>query len=415
MLGTASLLHRTPKGIILFCCLPPKTFRQLWASALPHRSLDYFLVVEAAGYELAYRDGIALLRGEISTVDLVLEPTTEGPYGYWWLLPDQDFSSLATAQARHPPELGLPGHILMTNLSGSELWQVPTGGECWGFDVAADGRAVAGCHDGNAYLTDAEGNLLWQVETGGLNREVRFSPDGAYIFTGPYQPQGERGPQFDAVLLDSATGEAVWTYTGPDEWTRNSRFSPDGQRIIAGFGGQLVMLTIEGTPLWNAYIGEFPLLLVIDSDSNVYAAGKNHELSSFDADGNLRWRHLIPADLGHAGLKNMPQDGGVIVFGTNNGWLHAYDNAGETVRKRKLLGVNGHNAFDMTPDGRWMVSGAYDQEEGALVGWLELFNQEGTLMWSHKSGDSRDPSELSYEFNHNQVGATAVAISDDGR
>jgi len=382
---------------------------------LPYRSLDYFLLAEAEGHALLYQGGIAPARGEITTLDLMLEPvreavsyrqigelSTDGPYGYWWLFSDEGFSRLATVQGRHPPQLDVPGHFLMTDLNGNELWRIPTSNECWGFDLAADGRVAAGCHNGMVYLADAEGNLLWQVDVGNMNREVEFSPDGAYLFTGPYQGEG-------VALLDAATGVPVWTHRGPGEWLRNSRFSPDGQRIIAGFsGGQLIMFNREGTPLWKAYIGEFPMVLEIDTDYNIYAAGKNRELFSFDANGNLRWRRRIPNHVVTAGANNMSADGRLIVLGTVGGWVYAFDDAGEIVWQRPLPGgFQGHNALDVTPDGEWIVIGTAGTEEG---GWIVLYDRHGTSVWSHRSEDQRDPSQ----YDHNQTGAITVAISDDG-
>lgn len=391
----------------------------LGSRPLPYRSLDYFLLAEAEGYALAYQGGIAPARGEIVTLDLALQPvreaisyrqigelSTDGAYGYWWLFPDEKFARLAAVQGRHPPELNVPGHFLMADLKGNELWRITTGDECWGFDLAADGRVAAGCHDGAVYLADGEGNLLWQDNVGNMNREVEFSPDGAYLFTGPYK--GE-----EAALLDSATGAPVWTYSGPGrgEWLRNSRWSPDGQRIIAGFsGGQLVMLDREGMPLWDAFIGEFPMLLEIDADYNVYAAGKNRELFSLDAKGNLRWRWRIPNHVVDAGANNMSADGKLIVLGTVGGHLYAFDDMGKMRWQRPLRGgFQGHNALDVTPDGAWIAVGTAGMAEGGSV---LLLDREGTLVWSHRSDDRRDPSQGGYD--HNQSGAITVAISDDG-
>jgi len=385
------------------------------ARSLPYRSLAYFALVDAGGYVLAYEDGIAPARGETLTLDLTLEPapqavsyrqigelSTDGAYGYWWLLPDETFTRLFSVQAKHPPMLDVPGHFLMTDLSGTERWRVPTGNECWGFDVTPSGeRVAAGCHNGLVYLVDAEGNLLWQLDSGAMNREVEFSPDGAYLFTGPYG--GE-----DAVLLDTATGAVVWTYRGPREWLRNSRWSQDGERIIAGFGGgQLLMLTRQGEPLWTAYIGEFPMILEIDAEYNVYAAGKNRELFSFDSDGELRWRHRIPDHVVTSGSRNLSADGELIVFGTVGGWVYAFTSDGEIAWRRRLPASRGavslgHNGLAMTPDGEWIVA-------GAASGDVVLYDRAGTLRWSHHADDRRNPRE----YDHTNTGVITVAISDD--
>jgi len=279
--------------------------------------------------------------------------------------------------------LHVPGHFLMTDLSARELWRIATGDECWGFDVTADGRVAAGCHDGAVYLADAQGNLLWQIDVGEMNREVEFSPDGAQLFTGPYK--GE-----DAALLDAASGAAVWTYREPRQWLRNSRWSPDGQRIVAGFGfGQLTALTREGAPLWEVAIGQFPTALEVDSAYNVYAAGKNRELFSFDADGNLRWRRRIPDHVVTAG--DMSADGDLIVLGTVGNWLYAFDAMGELLWRRHLFGIGvGNNGVDVTPDGTWILTGS------------ALYDRDGTLIWRLETGPE-------------SPGANTVTISDDGR
>lgn len=348
---------------------------------LPYHSLDYFLLIETEGYELAYQDGIAPQRGETMALDVSLTPVsetaayrqigelaTDGDYGYWWLLPNANFTRLAAVQAKHPPMLNVPGHFLMVDLRGQELWRITTGDECWGFDVAADGRVAAGCHDGTVYLADSEGNLLWQVRVTerDLDREVRFSPDGAAIFTGPYGGES-------AVLLSAATGEPVWTYSGPREWLRKSRFSPNGERIIAGFGnGLLTMFTRQGTPLWTRFIGQFPMVLEIDADYNVYAAGKNRELFSFDGEGNLRWRRRIANHVVTAG--SMSEDGSLIVLGTVGDWLYAFNQTGDILWQRS--GLMGHNSLAVTPNGEWIVDGSGS-----------LYNRHGTLLWKPEGAE----------------------------
>lgn len=64
------------------------------------------------------------------------------------------------------------------------------------------------------------------------------------------------------------------------------------------------MYNREGTPLWKAFIGEFPMVQEIDADYNVYAAGKNRELFSFDVNGNLRWWRRIANHVVSAGANN---------------------------------------------------------------------------------------------------------------
>lgn len=388
---------------------------------LPYYSLEPFLLIEQGGYELFYQSIKSPTRGEASKIDIILKPaeglsykqigelSSEGVYGYWWLLPNEDFSKLAAVQARHPPELNQQGHFLITDLNGKELSRIQTNTECWGFDAKME-KLAAGCHDGTVYVTDFNGNLLWEKNFGRQNREVELSHDGKYVFTGPYSDSLNQ--RAAAALIETETGNLLWAYTGYDEWLRSSRWSPDGNRIIAGFsGGRLVMLTKEGKQLWERFVGEFPLVLEIDSDYNIYAAGKNRELFSFDSSGNLRWRRRIPDHVVDGGSNNMDSSGNLIVFGTVGAWLYAYDKEGELLWRRRLPGeLQGHNALDMTPDGKFIAVGTAG-EKGRNVA---LFDRKGTLLWKHQSEDSRG-STWPYKFDHNHIGIMTVAISDDGK
>lgn len=331
---------------------------------LPYQSLAYFLLVEKEGYSLGYKGNIKPSKGETVTVDLSIdrvslrsyqkigELKTDTPHGYWWLFPNTDFTRLVAVQGRHPASLDVPGHILMADLSGNELWRVITDDECWGFDFHKNGLISAGSHDGTVYMLNSSGNPLWTVRTGMMVRDVEFSPDGAYLFTGPYG-------DYDSALINASTGSIIWGHNAGQTWLRHSRFSPDGKRIIAGFsGGRLDMLTNTGTLLWTVYIGEFPMVLEIDREYNIYAGGKNREIFSYDSSGNLRWRRRIPNHSPTAGADNMCEDGSYIAFGTGGAYAIAIDKNGEVLWQRKLPGVSqGHNAFDMTPDGNWILFG----------------------------------------------------------
>jgi WD40 repeat protein len=234
-----------------------------------------------------------------------------------------------------------------------------------------------------------------------MNREVELDPTAKKLFTGPYLGA-------DAALLNIVTGKALWTYRGAQQWLRNSRFSPNGKRIVAGFsGGKLVMFSNRGQVIWEKYIGEFPLTLEIDSQYNVYAAGKNRELFSYDGTGKLRWRCRIANHVVTAGSNNMSQDGSLIAFGTVGGMIYAFDSDGEIRWRRRLIPdavLLGHNALDVTPDGKWIAAGTAGENRYVL-----LYNDKGTLVWSQKFNDWRDPSL----YDHNQTGAITVAISDD--
>ena len=389
---------------------------------LPYYSQGFNVIAAPDNYRPGFWLEIEVARGETKRLDFTLESVTtrnyilkgeyasDGPHGYWWALPTPGFQSIIAMQGRHPPELPEPGHIVKVNLSANELWRYPTSSECWGSDVSANGDVVAGSHDGKIYMLDAEGNIRWELDSGRMNRWVRFSPDGSTLITGPIDER-------DIALLDATTGRTLWTSPERLDWLRNAAWSPDGQRIIAGFsGGKIAMFTSKGELLWKQAIGEFPMVLEIDKDYNTYLAGKNRELISFNADGKLRWRYRIGNHVVTAGWNNMSTDSGLIVLGTVGGWVQAFNTSGELLWQRRLPGnLQGHNALDMTPDGRFIVVGSAGEPDRA--GYVTLYDQHGTVLWETQSSDRRDEGTISfpYEYDHNHRGAITVAISDDGK
>ena len=391
---------------------------------LPYPVVGYTLWATAKGYTPAVAGDIELPRGKILTVNMSVRPVetreykligelhTDGPYGYWWLLPLPGFERLVAVQGRHPPELNVPGHIIGLTVQGEALWRFPTANECWGFDVSVDGLIAAGCHDGSVYLLDAEGNLRWEYHAKDMNRWVRFSPDGRALITGP----GENG---EVVLLDVESGRPLWEIGPRPElgWLRNAVWSPDGERVLTGFsGGMIVMFTRQGEQLWQASIGEFPMVMEMDANGNSYMAGKSRELFSFDGDGNLRWRRRTVNHIVLAGSNNMDAAGKHIAVGTVSGRILAYNPQGELLWENELGGeLQGHNALDMTPDGRFILVGSAG--ERGHDGFLSLFNADGGLVWRAQYPDGRDQGTVPapYAYDHNHRGAITVAISDDAR
>ncbi|OGL72261.1 hypothetical protein A3D72_02720 [Candidatus Uhrbacteria bacterium RIFCSPHIGHO2_02_FULL_57_19] len=350
---------------------------------LPYPELSYYLIIEADGFELGYLDGLQPAGGETLAADVELVPrtrtityrqkasfTTDGAYGYSAVMARRDFRRVIGFQYQHPPEKHEPGHFVAIDQDGNEVWRIATGDECWGYDVASDGKVAAGCHDGKVYMADDQGELLWKIqvsESRDLNREVEFSPDGTELLTGPF-----RSPRADAALLDASTGEPKWTFTGPNQWLRNSRWSPDGSRVVAAFGqGMIVMLTRDGRALWTRSIGEFPTLLEVDKEGNVAAAGKNREVFSFDKDGNLRWRTRIANHVVTDG--GISADGTLIVVATVGDWVVALNNRGEIVWQRPVPFVGG-NSLDLTPDGELIMIGT------------TILNRRGTIVWQDEAG-----------------------------
>ena len=109
----------------------------------------------------------------------------------------------------------------------------------------------------------------------------------------------------------------------------------------------------------------------------------------------------------------MSDDGQFIVVGTVGSWLLSFNKEGVPIWQRPLpqpSQLQGHNALDITPDGKWILAGT----AGFSGQWLALYEQDGTLAWQQEFTDSRDRQTWPYQFDHNQSGPISVAISDNG-
>ncbi|MBE3101443.1 MAG: PQQ-binding-like beta-propeller repeat protein [Firmicutes bacterium] len=378
---------------------------------LPYSSIDYFLVAEAEGYEMVYQGGIAPSRGQIINMDIVLKPVnqqvsyslvgeiaTDGHFGYWWVRFAGNGDKVVAVQGQHD-QSSLPGHIIAISLSGQELWRIPTRKQCWGFDVSSDGKLIAASDmEGFLYMIDENGHLLWEKQISNGNvRNVQFSPDGSYVYSAGF-------------LFETESGREVWNIPGnPGEY--NSRWSPDGNRIVASQSGIIIMLNREGKVLWRSEqsIGIDPLFLQIDADYNIYAAGKSRELFSFDGNGKLRWRQKLaqtPNNMNRA----MSANGKLIVTHIVSGMLEAFNNTGEVLWRRPLsmdaMYGPGHQGIDVTPDGELIaVAGNWSDQ---LTGSLLLYNCKGTLLWKHEA-----PMNQEFNYTGHFMGAQSVSISDD--
>ncbi|HWI65400.1 MAG TPA: S-layer homology domain-containing protein [Symbiobacteriaceae bacterium] len=390
----------------------------------PHPSEGYTVLVDAAGYGAWFQDGIALARGQQTVLNaqvqpaqaklayrLVAEHPTDGRYGYWWTKFLGATNRAVTVQGQHPPQLGLPGHILGLDMQGRELWRIPTGNECWALDTSADGQLIAaGCHDGNAYVADANGKLLWKKAVGGELYGVRFSPDSTLLLV----DRGPKGENFG--VYQARSGELVWTPGEQLGQVRGARWSSDGQRLATAHNeGEVRMWTRDGKLLWRNFIGEVPFEFEMDGAYNVYGGGKTQYISSLDGTtGALRWRRYMDSTANEA-VRHMTAAGDVLMVDSFNGLLHALDPAtGKTLWQRQLPAVTGdaphgtgHNAFDMTADGGLMVVGTRGYD-------VEVYDRTGALLWHHMSSQRSDfPGDPS--FHGHYTGALSVAISPDGR
>lgn len=369
-------------------------------------SYDYYISITKDGYEHYFNDHVAPTRKDFARIDIVLERKKEDvsyslkwekkvddSYGFFWVKPSDDWSVFSATQAKHPPELGKPTNFYLFDSQGNVLWKQPTENECWGIDIAGDGsKVVAGCHDGKVYTVDRSGKLLWSFDEGGMIRSACLSRDGKKILSGAIRK---------LYLFDAESGaktEVPWI----DEWFRNCVFYRDDSGFVVG-SRTVAAFDSKTNKLWQFVIGEFPMFLGADQNKNVFAAGKSRTIFSFDADGNLRWKHRIPDHVVTAGAAT--PDGSKIALGTVGGMVYLFDGSGSLLWKRATMvvgehGTVGHNAVAISADGKRIAVGT------APANCVIVYNERGTTMWK----GCVEPEKISNDL---MVGVTNVQISGD--
>lgn len=414
---------------------------------LPYRSLEYFITAEAAGHEMAYRDGLKPQRGRVSVADLSLKPrlaapsyrlvgelATNGLLAYWRVKFLGD-DRVVGVQGQHPPVDPGPGHVVASDLAGQELWRVATDQQCWGVDVTQDGRYVAaGCEDGFAYVINRDGQLLHRLNLGNRRvpdtqltsvASVQFSPDGTKLLV------DGGGALRGVTLVDVVSGAVIWkSAEHPENWSDGkdpgdayfARWSPDGQRIVVGGSGLLSLHTTDGRIVWQRQMGESPLWLEIDAACNVYAAGKSRMLLAYAADGSLRWKYRI-AHTTNKGNPGISATGDLVVLPTFNGVLQAFDASGKVawqrmLPEREVLSPSGVMEGFVFGPGHEGVALSTDAERIAVStrGWETLvYNRQGTLLWSHQASQRSSFLGPDPALHGNYTGGTSIAITPDGR
>jgi len=370
-------------------------------------STDYFVTVEQPGYEYYYSGHAEPTRQQPQKLDIVLkksggrknytmdwEKKVDDNYGFFWVKPSADWSVFAAAQAKHPPMLNKPTNFYLFDSSGNILWKQPTGNECWGIDITSDGsKVVAGCTDRKIYAVDRAGKLLWSASTIGaytISRNLCFSRDGTRVLAGD-----------TPMLIDTATGteQAVpWNATGQ----RNCAFYYDDSGFVIG-AREVTGFDASGTQKWQNVIGEFPLFMDVDNNKNTFGAGKSRTLFSFDANGNLRWKHKIPDHVITAGAAT--PDGSRMALGTVGGMVYVFDGDGNLLWKRNAMEPGnwssiGHNAVTISEDGKEVVVGTTDQ---AGVICVLAYNGNGTIVWENCVQPDKSNPDLLLQVTHVQI------------
>lgn len=263
------------------------------------------------------------------------------------------------------------------------LWSLPDGqalktleghtSEIWGVAISADGRLlVSGSEDDSLRLwrlPDGQPLQTWQAYTGAVNT-LAISPapsddgtGGQWLATGCHD--------HTIRLWSLPHGQPLKTLIGHTDLVIHLALSSDGRLLISSSRDQTVRL-------WRLPEGRLLQTLTGHTGSvNGLALSPDEQLlASAGLDKTVRlWRlpdgQLLKTLTGHTdGIVNIAISPLPLPGGTG-GWLLASASLDQTVRlwrvpEGKLLQtLAGHTDWvtdlAISPDGRWLVSGGYDQ------------------------------------------------------
>ncbi|GEM_PF-4328687 len=321
--------------------------------------------------------------------------------GVWRVRPSKDWRFVAVALGKHPDPWDrkgpVPTVVVLFTAGGECLWKYAVDDAVWGMDIAPDGsRVVAGTHGGQLVMIDREGKLLWSKRTRSNLREIRFSNDGTRV-------AGETSSRLE--VLDARTGAVVADCdAGIDTHWRGVAFGADDRRAVFAGAGALVMVDVAAKrPLWHGYVAQVPYDVRITADfSRLVVADKGGNVWCVTTRGEPVWHRggiAVLTDM------DMTDDGSRTAVLSHDGTIRVFDRDGELLWRR-AVGFAGHNALDMTGDGRRIVVGGGTREEPYAV---FVFDADGNLLWKHS-----EPGPMPDPYHPYQSSAMTVAVSEDG-
>jgi outer membrane protein assembly factor BamB len=142
------------------------------------------------------------------------------------------------------------GEVLLADLlTGELIWHTTVYGQVRGILFSPDDTYMyVGSGDGNAYkINTSDGSIVWQADIGSwpFTNGFKLSPDGQFL--------GSAGKTGEVTIIDTENGKHLWQFDqqGNASWLD---FSPDGQYVFAGGGGQYANTLYEvlsGKRVWK--------------------------------------------------------------------------------------------------------------------------------------------------------------------
>lgn len=249
-----------------------------------------------------------------------------------------------------------------TELVGTPLWRIPTGGAVYGppaIDPESN-RIFVGASDGLLRALDARGVFLWSVAAGDNIATRPVVTSGTVVFasedaTAYGVDVADGAPRWEveldgaavaspvqldgAVLLADETGtvRALDPGDGAERWrwvaggpVEVALVEAPGGVLIADRHGKLVLLGANGDPVWTADAGwTIRTEPTIAGDVAVVADTRGALTAVGLSDGSVRWRRSADRYVGAAGddgaVIAARADGIVEVLGPDGEVVHGFD------------------------------------------------------------------------------------------
>jgi len=241
---------------------------------------------------------------------------------------------------------------------GSLLWRNETPAWICPIDRTRDGSlvVVGTCTNagGHLILYDSDGRELWRELVGGITSGAAITSDGQFIMGSSYQYALRKFDQRGRLILD-------WEERYPD-----SDFPCD------------------------------PYLVKLLDDQGDHATAGGGCIAEFDPSGRIAWQ---VQDIGDAYDLEVSDDGGLLVVGSNDGLLRAYDRSGQEV-------------WHLEMDDRWTFYSVAISGDSIIAlagrptstGKAHVLRRTGEVLWSSDDEESVAHAAISGD---GQVIATA--------